>query len=167
MNGALTWPAMHTGDPALVARTSHRNAARIKRVDQASFRREEELLLLGAAAASWANAERRLRELLDLTPDWDSYGGQGPARELVAYAAAELASLKALQLPPPVVSPSGDGKILASWCGKGIEVELWFEAPYQEVLIIEDSTSSQESYEGSDPMLFRTSLALRKIGTGM
>jgi hypothetical protein len=116
---------------------------------------------------SWADAERGLGDLLDLQPGWDSYGGQPPDPELVAYAAAQLSGLRALHLPPPAITPSGDGQILASWRGQGIEVELWFAAPYQETVVIDDENSPDAAFAGTDPLLSATTRALRRIGTDM
>jgi len=137
------------------------------RTDATSFRPEHESPLAGLAVPSWADAERRLRDLLDLSPGWDSYGGRPPNPELVAYAAAQLSGLKTLHLPPPTIVPSGDGQILATWRGLGIEVELWFEAPYSETVVIDDEKSPDDSFAGADPLLSATTRALRRIGTGM
>jgi hypothetical protein len=165
MSASLTWPALQSGTLDRSSSVLSGTPLPLARLDEASFRPEREQSFIGTSAPSWADAERDLMATLGLRPGWDSYGGQTPPRELVAYAAAELASLKALQLPAPTVAPSGDGKILASWRGSGIEVELWFEGPYQEFVLIEDANPDGKSFEGNDPLLFETSLALRKIGT--
>ncbi len=135
--------------------------------DATSFRPEYELPLTGLAMPSWHSAERCLYDLLDLRPGWDSYDGQPPGPELIAYAAAQLRGLKALHLPPPNIAPSGDGQVLATWRGRGIEVELWFEAPYRETVVIDDEHRPDAAFAGVDPQLARTTQTLRRIGTGM
>lgn len=135
--------------------------------DAMSFRPERESFLPGLVGPSWHDAGRRLDDLLDLQPGWDSYGGRPPSPELIAYAAAQLSGLKALHLPPPNIAPSGDGQILATWRGRGIEVELWFEAPYCETVVIDDEQFPDAAYAGADPRLAKTTQALRRIGTGM
>jgi hypothetical protein len=116
----------------------------------------------GGTGTTWELVEQRLRAMLQLQPDWDSYGGQAPSRETLAYAVAELSSLKAMRVPPPNVGPSGDGQILASWSGRGIHVELWFEGPYQETLLVDDERG-ERGYTGPDPLLIYVTEALRTI----
>ncbi len=100
--------------------------------------------------------------MLQLQVNWDSYGGRAPSRETLAYAVAELNSLRAMKVPPPNVSPAGDGHILASWSGGGIDVELWFEGPYQETLLVDDARG-ETGYAGPDPLLIYATRALRDI----
>jgi hypothetical protein len=116
----------------------------------------------GSSGPTWELIEQRLREMLQIQPNWDSYGGQAPSRETLAYAVAELSSLKAMRVPPPNVSPSGDGQVLASWSGGGIDVELWFEGPYQETLLVDDERG-ERGYAGPDPLLIYVTQALRTI----
>jgi hypothetical protein len=80
----------------------------------------------------------------------------------VQYAAAELGSLKVLNLDAPSISPSGDGRLLAVWTGAGIEIELWFKGPYDEVLLVDDERG-ELAYIGSDPRLSRTVDALLEM----
>lgn len=117
----------------------------------------------GVTGATWERAEEHLRELLSLEPNWDTYDGHAPSRETVAFAAAQLSSLKELKFPPPTISPSGEGAILATWAGKDIEIELWFDGPYRETVLIDDSRHELESPDGVDPLLSRTTQALRKL----
>lgn len=151
--------------PVSTLRSAYQSRPAASRIDATSFQPELELPLSGLSASRWADTERRLRDLLDLPENWDSYGGRSPNPELVAYAAAQLGGLKALRLPPPTIVPSGDGQILATWRGRGIEVELWFEAPYSETVVIDDETSQSASFTGADPLLSATTQALRRIGT--
>lgn len=167
MSAGLPLRTGHAHSGWLSVWSAFRSVQNASRADAASFRREQELPPPGLPSVSWIDAEQRLRDLLDLPPDWDSYGGSAPAPELIAYAAAELNGLKALRLPPPVITSSGDGQILAAWRGHGIEVELWFEAPYRETVVVDDDRAGGESFEGTDPQLAVTIRALRRIGTGV
>lgn len=115
-----------------------------------------------SSGPSWELVERRLAEMSELQPNWDSYGGHAPNRETFAYAVAELSSLKGMRVLPPNVGPSGDGQILASWSGGGINVELWFEGPYQETLLVDDERG-EIGYAGPDPLLIYATQALRTI----
>ncbi len=153
--------------PGLTLWSPYQSLRSGSRTDATSFQPEHESALPGLAVPSWADVETRLRDLLDLQPGWDSYGGQPPSPELVAYVAAQLRGVKALHLPPPTILPSGDGQILATWRGQRIEIELWFQAPYSETVVIDDETSPNESFAGVDPRLSATTRALRRIGTGM
>lgn len=167
MSAALTLRTGHAHPGQLSIWSTFRSVQNASRADAASFRREQELSPPGLRSVSWIDAEQRLRDLLDLPFDWDSHGGSAPAPELIAYAAAELNGLKALRLPPPVITAAGDGQILACWRGHGIEVELWFEAPYRETVIIDDERTAGESFEGTDLQLAVTIRSLRRIGTGV
>jgi hypothetical protein len=120
---------------------------------------------LSEPSLSWKSALDQLEAILELKPDWDSYGGSAPSQATFAYAVAELSSLKAMDLPPPVIGPSGDGHILASWSGGGIEVELWFQGPYQELALIDDERGEVEPISGPDPLLVNVASAIRKIRT--
>lgn len=167
MSAAVSLRSGYVPAQGLTLWSAYQSPRTAVRTDATSFEPEHESPLPGAAVNSWAEVERRLRDLLDLAHDWDSYGGRPPSPELIAYAAAQLGGLKALHLPPPSIAPSGDGQILATWRGHGIEVELWFEAPYRETVVIDDDTSGGESFAGADPRLAVTTRALRRIGTDM
>ena len=167
MSAALNTRSVRVLPPGRSLWSTYQSPRTGSRTDATSFRSEHESPLPGVPGPTWADTELRLCDLLDLRPDWDSYGGQPPNPELVAYAAAQLSGVKALHLPPPAIVPSGDGQILATWRGQGIEVELWFEAPYNETVVIDDEKSPDDSFAGADPRLWATTRALRRIGTRM
>lgn len=166
MSAALDWRS-GGGAPVPTLRSAYQSPRPGLQTDATSFRPECELSLPGLVGPSWYEVEQRLRDLLDLQPGWDSYDGRPPGQELVAYAAAQLTGLKALHLPAPNISPTGDGQILATWRGRGVEVELWFEALYRETVVIDDEHHPDAAFAGADPQLAMTTQALRRIGTGM
>ena len=164
MTAALAWP-----DPLAfprLDRTATRAVARLAPFAPAADTSFSTGARSGAvSAADWRRAFTQLAELQQLSPNWDSYGGVVPLPATVAYANAELSRLMAADLPAPEISPSPDGRILATWSGQSIEVELWFEAPYQEMALIEDRTGEVEEVAGPDPLLVSVSCALRKLQT--
>ena len=82
------------------------------------------------------SAEKRLRFLLALPPDWDSYGAMPIDRRNAVTALELLVTLIAGDVPMPSIVPMVDGGIQLEWhrCGVDLEVssvsgvfEIFFE----------------------------------------
>ena len=73
----------------------------------------------------------RLKELADLPPDWDSYGGLPPSPAAIAMArrvaegvVGALARVGREDAVPGAVSPLADGGVQLAWHGAGRLVEI-------------------------------------------
>lgn len=67
----------------------------------------------------------RLEDLLELPPNWDSYGADPCSPEIVASARGLLLSLgRIFDLPAPVISPTRTGGILLEWSSGSLELEI-------------------------------------------
>jgi hypothetical protein len=81
-------------------------------------------------------ALRRVVELLDLPPNWDSYGASRVQKTAVEHALVFLVALQ-WQGPPPRVSPTTSGGVLLAWSDGDDGVEIWID-PDETVVVVFD-----------------------------
>ena len=78
---------------------------------------------------SWLpDIECRIRNYLDLAPDWDSYGGGPPSRDIVDAAVVVAQVMAAFGFSRPEVCPQSSGGIMMEWEGSGITLTVDIEA---------------------------------------
>lgn len=113
-------------------------------------------------SAWYPNASRTLEDVRRLKPNWDTYGADPIAPDLVDEAHGVLAQIKASAerlgrvLPEPFVAPGSDGTIQFEWKlgDKAFELELSMESGrlrFAYLLCPEKSDQSweEDEYEGS------------------
>ncbi|MFI5020892.1 MAG: hypothetical protein ACHQRJ_04465 [Alphaproteobacteria bacterium] len=74
---------------------------------------------------------KRLFELTQMSPDWDSYGAPVPTRDASFFVLEILNNVMRSRTPIPQVVPSSVGGIQLEWHEKDIDLELHVTAPYQ------------------------------------
>ena len=79
---------------------------------------------------------KRVRQLTELGPDWDSYGALSPSREAIGAAcgfletvAERLGGLVGASIAPYTIVPLAGGGVQLVWRGPGGEFELEVGAP--------------------------------------
>ena len=66
--------------------------------------------------ASWfADIETEIRGYLNLVPDWDSYGGGPPARDIVDAAVVVAQIMAYFGFSRPTVCPQSSGGVMMEW----------------------------------------------------
>ena len=89
----------------------------------------------------------RLKDLLQLDADWDSYGAQ-PVRPESAKTVVELLyNLMSGDTPIPALIPTPDGHVQLEWHTKGIDLEVDIENPALFHVSYEDEETKEE-WEG-------------------
>lgn len=79
--------------------------------------------------ACWLpDIECGIRQYLDLAPDWDSYGGGSPSRDMVDAAVVVARIMAELGFSRPQVCPQSSGGVLMEWEGSGRTLTVDIEA---------------------------------------
>lgn len=90
----------------------------------------------------------RLGHLMDLAPNWNSYG----AKEVTPQAAQETVMvLSQVMFPetiPPAMVPMASGGVQLEWHDKGIDLEIYIAADGSVTASVEDSSTGIE-WEGA------------------
>ncbi|MGM0575282.1 MAG: hypothetical protein ACQEXJ_06090 [Myxococcota bacterium] len=90
---------------------------------------------------------RSCQALLELGPDWDSYGARPPRPDLVGAAIQLIGRLMAEGAPAPHVLPTNRGGVQLEWARNGRELEVEVLEPDRfEVLYEEEGTD--DVFEG-------------------
>lgn len=94
----------------------------------------------------WAEPTfRRFGELLELAPNWDSYGAC-PINPDHAQAAIELLMLVMQDdTPAPTVVPTNRGGVQLEWHTCGIDLEIETLSPHRFLVAFEDAITGDES----------------------
>lgn len=79
--------------------------------------------------ASWfADIEGEIRSYLDLAPDWDSYGGGPPSRDIVDAAVVVAQIMAEFGFSRPAVCPQSSGGVMMEWQASGRTLTVDLEA---------------------------------------
>lgn len=89
---------------------------------------------------------KKLAELLDLPPNWDSYGAKPVNPETAVYAINLLFDVMNDEMPAPSVVPTNRGGVQLEWHTTRGDLEIEIEAPYKVGAFFED-TPRGESWE--------------------
>jgi hypothetical protein len=85
-----------------------------------------------------------LGRLLDLRPDWDSYGASPIDPDIVVGAVYLLDSIMCRDSPGPSVVPTNSGGVQIEWHTKGIDLEIELLSPQRFHVSFHDSVRSTE-----------------------
>lgn len=66
----------------------------------------------------------KMNQLLQLPPNWDSYGGQPVSLQSLGAALRLLFGLSKSTLPPPEVVPMSAGGVQLEWHQSGVDLEI-------------------------------------------
>ena len=67
---------------------------------------------------------KKLEELRELGPNWDSYGGKRITGSAISQAGILLALLKAIGVDDPFIVPMSNGGIAFEWHQEGQDLEI-------------------------------------------
>lgn len=103
--------------------------------------------------ASWLpDIECRIRSYLDLAPDWDSYGGGPPSRDIVDAAVVVAQVMADFGFSRPAVCPQSSGGVLMEWQGSGrtltVDIEAIAEPPMWEWFSFALASPGEPEQEG-------------------
>lgn len=109
----------------------------------------------------------RLRELIALPTNWDSYGAAPIRLSIVAHVIRLLAHLMGRETPLPHLVPTKKGGIQFEWPGLAMDLEVEVHATGQVEVYCEDLQTG-ERWEGDLwSNIRRVRAACQKIGTAM
>jgi hypothetical protein len=81
-------------------------------------------------APAWvANAKARLEELVNLSPNWDSYGASPVSERIARITLGLLDGLMRDTTPLPSIIPTNAGRVQLEWHTKGIDLEVEVISP--------------------------------------
>lgn len=87
-------------------------------------------------------------ELLQLSPDWDSYGANRVRPECITFALREvLPSIMRTSMPMPVAVPTSKGGIQLEWHVRGVDLEIEI-TPTKEILAYYEDQRDGTEWEG-------------------
>ena len=107
------------------------------------------------AEASWfADIESEIRGYLDLAPDWDSYGGGPPTRDVVDAAVAVAQIMAYLGFSRPTVCPQSSGGVMMEWQGSScivltVDIEAIGERPASDWISFALASPGESEREGN------------------
>jgi hypothetical protein len=82
--------------------------------------------------ATWtASVEEQISKLLELPPDWDTYGASSIRIDAVDALIKVLRDVMYSTTPPPTIVPVADGHLQAEWHTHGVDLEVEVVDPLQ------------------------------------
>jgi hypothetical protein len=103
------------------------------------------LLIADDGSPAWReDAINRLDQLVNLKPDWDSYGGKPVSKRLANTVLEVLGSLMREQTPRPSIVPTPAGHIQLEWHTKQIDLEVEVASPILLRVAFEDHQTGDE-----------------------
>jgi hypothetical protein len=84
-----------------------------------------------------------LCRLIELSDDWDTYGGKPLRHDTAMFALQVLNSLMTPAMPTPNVVPIGNGGVQIEWHQNSLDIELYVAAPYECELLVNDQISGE------------------------
>jgi hypothetical protein len=105
-----------------------------------------------------------LHQLVDLKPNWDSYGALPPARSVLAYAWELASRLVEIGLPIPQVFPTRSGGVQLEWHVPRASLEWELDADVPSGVFVFDDHATGTRLDGELPKDFDLlSIALNRI----
>lgn len=89
----------------------------------------------------------RIRRLVELPPNWDSYGATPVSRDFLRYALEVLSAIMRPGTPPPALIPTSVGGVQIEWHTRGIDLEIGVESTSRIHVSYEDHRDGVE-WEG-------------------
>jgi hypothetical protein len=135
----------------------------LAQVRRAAERRSTTITAKAAESPAWLGSSiGRLRELLALPRNWDSYGAE-PVRVEAAQSMLDVlgATMKP-DSPAPTIVPSSHGHLQAEWHTNGIDLEVEVVTPVEIHVFYRDAHRTWEKPLSSD--LSELAAAVRKLG---
>jgi hypothetical protein len=86
----------------------------------------------------------RLEELVQLKPNWDSYGGRPVTARIADVALGILESLMRDTTPSPSIVPTSSGHVQFEWHTEGIDLEVEVVSPILLRVSFEDKQTGDE-----------------------
>lgn len=101
-------------------------------------------IILPVTCPEWfKHAVTRLEDLLNLQPNWDSYGANSVNPEIAMYAINLLLELMDDAMPIPSIVPTNRGGIQLEWHTTRGDLEIDIEAPYRVGVVFEDVVTGE------------------------
>jgi hypothetical protein len=95
--------------------------------------------------SAWvAKAEARLKQLVRLTPNWDSYGARPVSERFAGITLGLLDGLMRDTTPLPSIVPTNTGRVQLEWHTKGIDLEVEIISPILVHVSFEDQRTGNE-----------------------
>ena len=91
-----------------------------------------------------ANAVARLEQLVQLTPNWDSYGGKPVTARIAGVALVILDSVMRDTTPTPSIVPTSAGRVQLEWHTKDIDLEVEVISPLLLRVSYEDAQTGED-----------------------
>lgn len=110
--------------------------------------------LENSSAPAWLpTVVKKLEELADLPPDWNSYGAAPVKRTCLQAALRLLRDVMKDNSPAPAVVPTPRGTVLLEWHRRGIDLEIDVLGTDCFHVVVEDAATGIESEfdAGTDP----------------
>ena len=96
------------------------------------LRQVEIRIVIAGEAPPWFGAvAARISEILDLPPNWDSYGGHEIDPDCIRAALWLLFRIMRDDTPAPSVVPTSTGSVQLEWHESGLDVEIEVVGPYR------------------------------------
>jgi hypothetical protein len=101
--------------------------------------------IISASEPAWIRpTTTSLLDLLDLPPDWDSYGANVIDRSQVFAALAVLCHIMQHESPLPTVVPTNTGGVQLEWHTRGIDLEIETVSMNRILVLFEDADTGSE-----------------------
>ena len=106
---------------------------------------EELVISVEGDAPPWAAPTlQRMGELLELAPDWDTYGAYPISPNHINTALDLLVAVMRDDTPAPTVVPTNRGGVQLEWHTRGIDLEVETLAPHRFLVAFEEAAANQE-----------------------
>ena len=110
---------------------------------------------------------RRIVEMTDLPPNWDSYGGVPPSARAVAGACLLIEAVAEAQdqltgarRAPWTSAPIADGGLQIEWLGDGSRIEVQVSPAGELGYLLVREGNAGEEYQEADGVSFETTVEL-------
>jgi hypothetical protein len=80
---------------------------------------------------------------LELSPNWDSYGGKPLRHDAGMFALQVLNGIMNESIPVPAIVPVSSGGVQFEWHQNGLDIEFYVAAPYECELSVYDHSSDE------------------------
>ena len=108
-----------------------------------------------------AHVAQELAAILELAPNWNSYGAPVVEKSAITQAFSVLQSIAKTDTPAPYVLPTPTGGVQFEWHTQEIDLEVEI-SPGREVSFLLDCTDKGKEYEGD--LSSHLALVLEAVG---